>query len=113
MATLNFASVPTDQAIEMRARRLNSYIAVVLDANGRTSEFYCSSYSRRRTKVEEEMRESAAEWGATLLELRPTPDASSGWSRRRLLVIAGSTFVLSGAAIAATMAITLALEGAL
>lgn len=110
---LNFTRIPTDHhMVEMRARRQRTYIAVVVDATGATYGYPYSS-PRSRREAEDEARQLATRWGGTLVELAPTEKNGSGNQLRRLLVVAGYTFVLLGTATAATMIIVLTLEGAL
>ena len=97
----------------MRTRRLNKYVAVVVDAKGVTSEYLYTSTAGSRGDAEEEARESLRQQGGTLVEMTPVAENGSGAQGRRLLVVAGFTFVLCGTAIAATMIIGLTLEGAL
>ena len=88
------------------------YIAVVVDATGATYDYLYSSPRSRREAVDE-ARQLATRWGGTLVELAPVRENGSGNHPRRLLVVAGFTFVLFGTATAATMIIGLTLEGAL
>jgi hypothetical protein len=90
------------------ARRVKRYIVSIRDANGATHEFLVSQTSRRRAKA------SAKDyfehyWDASLVGCRPELERTSG---RRLLVVAGTTFAIAGATMAAVMVFALSLEGA-
>jgi hypothetical protein len=80
-------------------RRLKQYVVSVRDPDGATKKYVCWDTSRRRAKAE-----AAHCWGDRFVECRPALERKSG---RRLLSVAGATFAIAGAIIAATMAVAL------
>ena len=93
----------------MRVRRFKSYIAAFIDPEGVTRQYAFMARSRRC--AEHEARELAARWSYTLTGVKL--DRRVEAKRRRLLVVAGFTFAVSGFTITAMMMIGLSLEGAL
>jgi hypothetical protein len=103
----------TDHQLVM-ARRAKQYVVSVTDAEGITREYVCLWKSSRRRAKAEAQSYWGVHWGATRVEVRRAYEAASGRlvDVRRLLTVAGVTFVVSGVAIAALMFIALSLEGA-
>jgi hypothetical protein len=97
------------------ARRAKQYVVSVTDAEGitREYEFYRTS-SRRRAKAEAQ-NYWGVHWGATRVEVRRAHQGASARlvDVRRLLAVAGLTFVVSGVTIAALMFVALGIEGSL
>jgi hypothetical protein len=89
------------------------YIAAVMDARGVTYEYAYASWARSREAAEAEARRSASESGGTLVALTSVEEPEGRPPARRLLFVAGVTFLVSGTAIAATMLVGLRLQGAL
>jgi len=91
------------------ADRHKSYIAVVVDAEGKRYEYV--SFARNRRTAKKEVRASAGDWGATLVAIEPVLTRKR--SQRRELFLAGITFCLSALVISAMMLLGLAVEGLL
>ena len=89
------------------SRRLRQYIAVIRHPDGATDHYVFTATSRRRAKAD--ARVCAAGWDVTIVEIKRADAAKA----RRLLAVAGVTFVVSGTMIAAMMLVGLKLEGAL
>jgi hypothetical protein len=81
----------------------------VTDAEGVTHQYVLKARSLRYAKRQAREWVKRAEWTATLAWVRP---AGHQGSARRLLAVAGATFVVSGLAISAAMIVGLSLEGA-
>jgi hypothetical protein len=91
-------------------RKLKPYWVVVRDSDGNESQYLFDAPSRRRARADARRWATRTSWNPTLIEITPGvrhPDA------RRLLAVAGVTFVVSSTAILAAMVIGLGLEGAL
>jgi len=91
----------------MNRRRLREYNAVIRYPDGLTDDYVFTATSRRRAKAD--ARVCAAGWNVTLVKIKPARAVTA----RRLLAVAGVTFVVSGTTIAAMMLVGLKLEGAL
>jgi hypothetical protein len=82
----------------------------VVDAEGVTHQYVLKARSLRHAKRQARAWMRRTEWSTTLVWVRP---ASQQGSARRLLAVAGVTFVVAGLTITAAMIVGLSLEGAL
>jgi hypothetical protein len=111
---LNSCGPFTDHQLVM-PRRAKQYVVSVTDAEGITREYVCLGKSSRRRAKAEAQSYWRVHGGATRVEFRRAYEAASGRlvDVRRLLSVAGLTFVVSGVTIGGLMFIALSLEGAL
>jgi hypothetical protein len=94
--------------------RLTRYMATVVDPEGCTHNYVFEARTRRGARRQAREWVAMTNWGATFVGIER---AFSGGQRpgargRRLLAIAGVTFVVSGITISAMMIVGLSLEGA-
>jgi hypothetical protein len=82
----------------------------VMDADGVTHEYVLKARSLGHAKRQAREWVRRQEWSAGLGWVRP---ADQQGNARRLLAVAGATFVVSGLVITAAMIVGLSLEGAL
>jgi hypothetical protein len=103
-------SVLTDERT-MRTVRL--FDMDVVDDEGVTHRYLLKARSLRDAKRQAREWMTHVEWSATLVEVRPMVDQRSETRVRRLLVVAGITFAVSGIALTTMMVIGLSLQGAI
>lgn len=105
---LNSASRVSDiRRVRTKANR--AFIMTVLAADGTTHRYYTKARSLRHARREAHAWVAEAEWCADLVDVGPVHESSRG----RLLVVAATTFGVSGIVIIVAMIIGLSLEGAL
>jgi hypothetical protein len=91
-------------------RKLRPYWVVVRDSNGNESQYLFHAPSRRRARADARRWAAKTSWSPTLVAITP---GFRPVDVRRLLAVAGVTFVVSGATMLAAVVIGLTLEGAL
>lgn len=91
-------------------RKLKPYWVVVRDSNGNESQYIFDAPSRRRARADARRWAARTSWSPTLVAITP---GFQHVGARRLLAVAGVTFVVCGTTILAAMVIGLSLEGAL
>ena len=82
----------------------------VMDAEGVTHKYFLKARSLRDAKRLARAWVTRTKWSATLVSVR---QAGHQGSARRLLAVAGVTFVVGGLTTTAAMIVGLSLEGAL
>jgi hypothetical protein len=82
----------------------------VMDAEGVTRQYALKARSLRHAKRQAREWVKRTEWSAALVWVRPEGQQGEA---RRLLAVAGVTFVVSGLTITAAMIVGLSVEGAL
>jgi hypothetical protein len=93
--------------------RPRAYIAKVADPEGATHEYRFDARTRRGARRQAREWVACTDWDATLVGIEREVNPRWGARHRRLLAVAGVTFVASGIAISAIMIIGLSLEGGL
>ena len=81
----------------------------VMDAEGVTHQYILKARSLRHANRLAREWVTRTKWSATLVSVRP--EIQQGGARR-LLAVAGATFVVGGLTITAAMIVVLSLEGA-
>ena len=106
--SLNVARVSTDGEVTMR---MKTYLVAYRDPDRNEYEYVLRARSRRRARADAKRSVGIGriDWDATLVSVTPFPPPGR---TRRLLSVAGVTFVAAGTTILAATIVALSLQGA-
>ena len=108
MTTLNVTRVSTDGEVTMR---MKTYLVAYRDPERNEYEYVLRARSRRRARADAKrwVGVGRIDWNATLVSVTRLPPPGR---TRRLLSVAGITFVAAGTTILAATIVALSLQGA-